>query len=161
MMRKLHGLLAPSAENMRLVAVPLFEIYDNVTRYGPVISSIPALLSRFNMSLVGRAVAPPVAAAAAQQQAAAAAAAAVQQQQQQLVQYGQQQQQQQAAAIAAAQQQAAAAAAKAGITVSLSGQPAASAAPPLQPQQPQQQQHAMQVHYQQAGDEDLFVDFDE
>ncbi|EFN55436.1 hypothetical protein CHLNCDRAFT_12869, partial [Chlorella variabilis] len=34
-------------KNMRLVAVPLFELYDNISRYGPVISSIPALLSRF------------------------------------------------------------------------------------------------------------------
>lgn len=33
--------------NMKLVAVPLFELYDNGQRYGPLISSIPHLLSRF------------------------------------------------------------------------------------------------------------------
>ena len=41
-------------KNYRLVAVPLFEIYDHMQRYGPVISAIPQLLSRFNYVLVGR-----------------------------------------------------------------------------------------------------------
>jgi hypothetical protein len=36
-------------KNYRLVAVPLFEIYDHMQRYGPVISAIPQLLSRFNI----------------------------------------------------------------------------------------------------------------
>jgi hypothetical protein len=40
-------------KNYKLVAVPLFEIYDHVQRYGPVISSIPQLLSRFNFVLTG------------------------------------------------------------------------------------------------------------
>lgn len=38
--------------NMRLVAVPLYELYDNFARYGPVISSIPVLLSRFRLTIV-------------------------------------------------------------------------------------------------------------
>eukprot|EP00955_Chlamydomonas_euryale_P098077 365123-Chlamydomonas_euryale.AAC.17 len=35
---------------MKLVAVPLFEIYDNPGRYGPLISAIPAMLSRCDSS---------------------------------------------------------------------------------------------------------------
>ncbi|KAJ8042301.1 Cleavage and polyadenylation specificity factor subunit 5 [Holothuria leucospilota] len=34
--------------NYKLVAAPLFELYDNSPGYGPVISSLPQLLSRFN-----------------------------------------------------------------------------------------------------------------
>eukprot|EP01132_Coremiostelium_polycephalum_P002734 gene2734-3393_t len=34
--------------NLKLIAVPLFEIYNNQTRYGPIISSVPQLLSRYN-----------------------------------------------------------------------------------------------------------------
>jgi len=34
--------------NLKLLAVPLFELYDNAQRYGPIISSIPQVLSRFN-----------------------------------------------------------------------------------------------------------------
>jgi len=34
--------------NYKLVAAPLFELFDNSTGYGPVISSLPQLLSRFN-----------------------------------------------------------------------------------------------------------------
>lgn len=33
--------------NTRLVAVPLYELYDNMARYGPVMSAIPSLLSRY------------------------------------------------------------------------------------------------------------------
>lgn len=40
-------------KNMRLVAVPLFEVYDNPQRYGPIIASIPQLLSRFQFILAG------------------------------------------------------------------------------------------------------------
>lgn len=39
-------------KNLKLLAVPLFELYDNVQRYGPVISAIPLQLSRFNLNLV-------------------------------------------------------------------------------------------------------------
>ncbi|XP_071957755.1 cleavage and polyadenylation specificity factor subunit 5-like [Antedon mediterranea] len=34
--------------NYKLVAAPLFELYDNATGYGPIISSLPQNLSRFN-----------------------------------------------------------------------------------------------------------------
>ena len=33
-------------KNLKLLAVPLFELYDNAHRYGPVIASIPQLLAR-------------------------------------------------------------------------------------------------------------------
>lgn len=35
-------------KNYKLVAAPLFELYDNVHGYGPVISSLPQALCRFN-----------------------------------------------------------------------------------------------------------------
>ncbi|KAG2395692.1 Pre-mRNA cleavage factor Im subunit 2 [Vigna angularis] len=38
-------------KNLKLLAVPLFELYDNVQRYGPVISTIPQQLSRFQPRL--------------------------------------------------------------------------------------------------------------
>lgn len=62
-------------KNYKLVAVPLFEIYDNVQRYGPVISALPQLLSRFAMVLAGRAdaaVPAPLPAAVKQEPAPAA-----------------------------------------------------------------------------------------
>ncbi|UJR20875.1 hypothetical protein I4U23_023984 [Adineta vaga] len=34
--------------NYKLVAAPLFELYDNASGYGPIISSLPQTLSRFN-----------------------------------------------------------------------------------------------------------------
>lgn len=37
-------------KNYRLVAAPLFELYDNSQGYGPVISSLPQALSRFNFA---------------------------------------------------------------------------------------------------------------
>uniref|UniRef100_A0A8D1DXJ7 Uncharacterized protein n=1 Tax=Sus scrofa TaxID=9823 RepID=A0A8D1DXJ7_PIG len=43
-------------KNYKLVATPLFELYDNAPRYGPIISSLPQLLSTnmimFNLLLV-------------------------------------------------------------------------------------------------------------
>lgn len=51
-------LTIPSAEvlsvpkNMKLLAVPLFELYDNSQRYGPQLSAIPHLLSRYNFEFV-------------------------------------------------------------------------------------------------------------
>ncbi|XP_042444962.1 pre-mRNA cleavage factor Im 25 kDa subunit 2-like isoform X1 [Zingiber officinale] len=39
-------------KNLKLLAVPLFELYDNVQRYGPVISTIPQQLSRFQFNMV-------------------------------------------------------------------------------------------------------------
>ncbi|URD85014.1 Cleavage and polyadenylation specificity factor [Musa troglodytarum] len=38
-------------KNLKLLAVPLFELYDNVQRYGPVISTIPQQLSRFQFNM--------------------------------------------------------------------------------------------------------------
>jgi len=32
---------------MKLLAVPLFELYDNSARYGPQLAALPHLLSRF------------------------------------------------------------------------------------------------------------------
>jgi cleavage and polyadenylation specificity factor subunit 5 len=39
-------------KNMKLLAVPLFELYDNVQRYGPQLAAIPHLLSRYNFEFV-------------------------------------------------------------------------------------------------------------
>jgi len=39
-------------KNMKLLAVPLFELYDNTGRYGPQLSAIPHLLSRYNFEFV-------------------------------------------------------------------------------------------------------------
>jgi len=36
-------------KNYKLVAAPLFELYDNSAGYGPVISSLPQVLSRFDI----------------------------------------------------------------------------------------------------------------
>lgn len=47
-------------KNMKLLAVPLFELYDNTARYGPQLSAIPHYLSRYNFEFVdedGRVVA--------------------------------------------------------------------------------------------------------
>ncbi|GAA5870016.1 hypothetical protein JCM16303_001874 [Sporobolomyces ruberrimus] len=35
-------------KNMKLIALPLFELYDNAVRYGPQLAAIPHLLSRIN-----------------------------------------------------------------------------------------------------------------
>lgn len=51
-------------KNYRLVAVPLFEIYDHTQRYGPIISALPQLLSRFNLIMVDQ-IKEPIPAAAA------------------------------------------------------------------------------------------------
>lgn len=37
---------------MKLLAVPLFELYDNTGRYGPQLSAIPHYLSRYNFEFV-------------------------------------------------------------------------------------------------------------
>ena len=54
---------------MKLIAVPLFEIHDHVQRYGPVVSALPALLSRLNFTLHGAEVPRPLAQAQEQQPA--------------------------------------------------------------------------------------------
>ncbi|KAM0755728.1 cleavage and polyadenylation specific factor 5 [Meredithblackwellia eburnea MCA 4105] len=37
--------------NMKLLAIPLFELYDNAVRYGPLLAAIPHLLSKYNFVL--------------------------------------------------------------------------------------------------------------
>lgn len=37
---------------MKLLAVPLFELYENTGRYGPQLSAIPHILSRYNFEFV-------------------------------------------------------------------------------------------------------------
>ncbi|CAL8467844.1 g7382 [Coccomyxa elongata] len=39
--------------NAKLIAVPLFELYENTTRFGMVISALPHILSRFRLTLAG------------------------------------------------------------------------------------------------------------
>lgn len=39
-------------KNMKLLAVPLFELYDNNARYGPQLSAIPHYLSRYRWEFV-------------------------------------------------------------------------------------------------------------
>ncbi|KAJ2906228.1 cleavage and polyadenylation specific factor 5 [Zalerion maritima] len=56
--KKMYFIHLPKAKvlsvpkNMKLLAVPLFELYDNVARYGPQLSAIPHLLSRYNFEYV-------------------------------------------------------------------------------------------------------------
>ena len=35
--------------NVKMMAVPLCDLYDNAIRYGPIISGLPHLLSKFNI----------------------------------------------------------------------------------------------------------------
>ena len=39
-------------KNMKLLAVPLYELYDNTARYGPQLSAIPHYLSRYRFEFV-------------------------------------------------------------------------------------------------------------
>ncbi|EGX94387.1 cleavage and polyadenylation specific factor 5 [Cordyceps militaris CM01] len=39
-------------KNMKLLAVPLFELYENSGRYGPQLAAIPHILSRYNFEFV-------------------------------------------------------------------------------------------------------------
>lgn len=39
-------------KNMKLLAIPLFELYDNAARYGPQLSAIPHLLSRYVLPFI-------------------------------------------------------------------------------------------------------------
>jgi len=39
-------------KNYKLVAAPLFELYDNSQGYGPIISSLPQILSRFLTNII-------------------------------------------------------------------------------------------------------------
>lgn len=56
--RKIYLIVLPEQcvfavpSNLKLLAVPLFELYDNAMRYGPVLSCLPQMLSRFNFNCV-------------------------------------------------------------------------------------------------------------
>ncbi|KAL8856109.1 MAG: hypothetical protein Q9178_007234 [Gyalolechia marmorata] len=56
--KKLYFIQLPKSKvlsvpkNMKLLAVPLFELYDNTARYGPQLSAIPHLLSRYRFQFV-------------------------------------------------------------------------------------------------------------
>jgi cleavage and polyadenylation specificity factor subunit 5 len=56
--KKLYFIQLPKAKvlsvpkNMKLLAVPLFELYDNSQRYGPQLSAIPHYLSRYRFEFV-------------------------------------------------------------------------------------------------------------
>lgn len=56
--KKLYLIQLPKAKvlsvpkNMKLLAVPLFELYDNSQRYGPQLSAIPHYLSRYRWEFV-------------------------------------------------------------------------------------------------------------
>lgn len=43
-------------KNLKLLAVPLFELHDNMAKFGPVIAAIPQLMSRFKLNLSGQTV---------------------------------------------------------------------------------------------------------
>ena len=45
-----HVLAVP--KGIKLLAVPLFDVHDNGARYGPVIASVPNLVSRIDFSFV-------------------------------------------------------------------------------------------------------------
>ena len=45
-----HRALFAVPRNLKLVAAPLFELYDNSNSYGPVIASLPLMLSRFDLN---------------------------------------------------------------------------------------------------------------
>lgn len=56
--KKLYFIQLPShkvlavPKNMKLLAVPLFELYENTQRYGPQLAAIPQYLSRFRWEFV-------------------------------------------------------------------------------------------------------------
>ena len=43
-------------KNLKLLAVPLFELHDNAAKFGSVIAAIPQLMSRFKLNLSGETV---------------------------------------------------------------------------------------------------------
>ncbi|KAI7323661.1 hypothetical protein KC326_g1472, partial [Hortaea werneckii] len=47
-----HTKVLAVPKNMKLLAVPLFELYDNTGRYGPQLSAIPHYLSRYRWEFV-------------------------------------------------------------------------------------------------------------
>ncbi len=51
-------LLVQIPRNFKIVAVPLFDLYENSSRYGAILASLPGLLSRFRLTLAGAASSP-------------------------------------------------------------------------------------------------------
>ena len=49
MVRLAERMVFAVPKNFKLLAVPLFELYDNAARYGPMIDSLPHLLSRYDL----------------------------------------------------------------------------------------------------------------
>ncbi|KEG11218.1 cleavage and polyadenylation specificity factor subunit 5 [Trypanosoma grayi] len=43
-------MLTVTHPDVQLVAAPLFDLYENTAKYGPLIASIPTLLSRVNIN---------------------------------------------------------------------------------------------------------------
>lgn len=41
-------------KNLELVAMPLYECYEGISRFGAVIAALPHLLSRFRLTIVGQ-----------------------------------------------------------------------------------------------------------
>jgi cleavage and polyadenylation specificity factor subunit 5 len=39
-------------QNLKLVAVPFYDLYDNSQRYGAMIAAIPELFSRYQMAFM-------------------------------------------------------------------------------------------------------------
>lgn len=39
--------------NLKLFAIPLFELYEQSAKYGPIIAGVPQVLSRFQLLLLG------------------------------------------------------------------------------------------------------------
>lgn len=52
--------------NLQLVAVPLYELYDNAANFGPVVAAVPQMIARFRLNISGPAasLSQPAAAAA-------------------------------------------------------------------------------------------------
>lgn len=78
MVRLAEKMVFAVPKNFKLLAVPLWDLYDNAARYGPVIASIPHLISRYDFDIVTPIVpqpAPPKAAAAPAATSAPVAAA--------------------------------------------------------------------------------------
>ena len=47
------GLLLQIPTNLQLVAVPLYELYDNAANFGPVVASVPQMIARFRLNITG------------------------------------------------------------------------------------------------------------
>lgn len=47
----LAGLQIPT--NLQLVAVPLYELYENAANFGPVVAAVPQMIARFRLNITG------------------------------------------------------------------------------------------------------------